>query len=265
MLKGKVSIIIIIVLAICALGLGIFAVHQSNEVKQLKENYEKLSSSYTEVEKERQDLSKRFQEEQESLITVNSWVSQDGSESIQEWWNKLSQYKEQYAGYLEDNELLEYATEEQRGQLENLLQQIKDSRSVVELENLIQQVEEIHNTLINQMNIATYVEPSYSEITYNNYTPAAYSYSNGSGLTPQGGVNYHDGRTETYYSSNVLYHYKTNEWSVDDEGFYRTDDGYYVVAASDMAQGETFEGSKGTCIVLDTGCNAGVTDYYVAW
>ena len=72
MLKGKVSIIIIIVLAICALGLGTFAVHQSNEVKQLKENYEKLSNSYTEVEKERQDLSKRFQEEQESLITINS-------------------------------------------------------------------------------------------------------------------------------------------------------------------------------------------------
>lgn len=85
------------------------------------------------------------------------------------------------------------------------------------------------------------------------------------GLTMQGGVNEHDGRTETYYSSNVLYHYRTNEWWLDDEGFYRTDEGYYVVAASDMEQGTTFEGSKGTCIVLDTGCDAGITDYYVRW
>lgn len=96
------------------------------------------------------------------------------------------------------------------------------------------------------------------EIEQNYETPSL-------GLTQESGVNYHDGRTETYYSSNVLYHYQTSEWTVDDEGFYRTDDGYYVVAASDMPQGTTFEGSKGTCIVLDSGCNAGVTDYYVAW
>lgn len=37
------------------------------------------------------------------------------------------------------------------------------------------------------------------------------------------------------------------------------------MAASDMAQGTTFQGSKGTCIVLDSGCAAGTTDYYVGW
>lgn len=102
---------------------------------------------------------------------------------------------------------------------------------------------------------AYYEEPVYQE---SEYYPT-------DGLTPQSGVNYHDGRTETYYSSNVLYHYRTDEWTVDEEGFYRTDEGYYVVAASDMEEGTTFEGSKGTCIVLDTGCNEGVTDYYVNW
>jgi hypothetical protein len=91
------------------------------------------------------------------------------------------------------------------------------------------------------------------------------SYSNGSGLTKSSGVNYYDGRKETYYSSKVLYHYRTSEWSVDSEGFYRTSDGSYVVAASDKSQGSTFEGSKGTCVVLDSGCAAGTTDYYVAW
>lgn len=101
---------------------------------------------------------------------------------------------------------------------------------------------------------------------------AWYNYSSGSqysqptsGLTKQSGVNYYDGRRETYYSSNVLYHYRTSEWSLDNEGFYRDSNGYYVVAASDKPQGSTFEGSKGTCVVLDSGCAAGTTDYYVGW
>lgn len=89
--------------------------------------------------------------------------------------------------------------------------------------------------------------------------------TSGSGLTKQSGVNYFNGRRETYYSSRVLYHYRTPEWTVDAEGFYRTSEGYYVVAASDMAQGAVFQGSKGMCKVLDAGCAAGTTDYYVAF
>lgn len=83
-------------------------------------------------------------------------------------------------------------------------------------------------------------------------------------LTKASGVNYYGGRRETYYSSNVLYHYLTPTWTLDSEGFYRDGDNY-VVAASDMPQGTTFPCSKGTCIVQDTGCPAGTTDYYVAW
>lgn len=83
-------------------------------------------------------------------------------------------------------------------------------------------------------------------------------------LTKASGVNYYGGRRETYYSSNALYHYLTPTWTLDSEGFYRDGDNY-VVAASDMPQGTTFPCSKGTCIVLDTGCPAGTTDYYVAW
>ena len=106
-------------------------------------------------------------------------------------------------------------------------------------------------------------EEAYEEEQSYYYAPS-YDYPS-DGLTPYGGVNYYDGRKETYYSSNVLYHYRTGEWWLDDEGFYRTDEGYYVVAASDMEQGITFEGSKGTCIVLDSGCANGTTDYYVGW
>lgn len=84
-------------------------------------------------------------------------------------------------------------------------------------------------------------------------------------------INAYDGvycfgdRVETYYSSKELYHYMTPEWVLDDEGFYRTEEGYYVVAASDMEYGTVFEGSKGMCQVLDCGCACGVTDYYTEW
>ena len=81
----------------------------------------------------------------------------------------------------------------------------------------------------------------------------------------QEGVRYHDGRTETWYSSSTLYHYRTSEWEVDDEGYYRDSDGYYVVAASDVPEGSVIEGTKGECKVYDSGCDDGVTDYYVAW
>ena len=109
-----------------------------------------------------------------------------------------------------------------------------------------------------------YYEEVYYEPASSYYYSESYDYPT-EGLTMQGGVNYYDGRRETWYSSNVLYHYRTSEWYVDEEGFYRDSDGFYVVAASDMEQGTVFEGSKGECKVYDSGCAEGTTDYYVKW
>lgn len=107
---------------------------------------------------------------------------------------------------------------------------------------------------------AAYYEPTY-------YAP---SYSGVSG-DPDGlnsfvgiidGVN---GTRETAYSSNVLYHYRTSEWTPDEYGFYRTDDGYYVVASSDYEQGTIIETSRGEAMVLDSGCDSGIVDFYTSW
>lgn len=87
--------------------------------------------------------------------------------------------------------------------------------------------------------------------------------SSSGGLTQSGGVYNYGGRRETYYSSRVLYHYRTPEWTADAEGFYRDANGYYVVAASDLPQGTVFQGSKGMCKVYDSGAPANTTDYYV--
>lgn len=97
------------------------------------------------------------------------------------------------------------------------------------------------------------------------YEPTYYSPSYSGDGFAQEGVREHDGRTETWYSSSQAYHYRTGEWEVDDEGYYRDSDGYYVVAASDVAEGETLETSKGTARVYDSGCEDGVTDFYTAF
>lgn len=77
------------------------------------------------------------------------------------------------------------------------------------------------------------------------------------------GVVYWNGTRYTWYSSNVLYHYRTPEWTVDSNGFYVTSDGLFVVASSDYPQGtivDTPFGHKG--IVLDSGCASGTIDMY---
>lgn len=106
---------------------------------------------------------------------------------------------------------------------------------------------------------AYYYEPTYYAPTYSGVQ------GNPDGLNSFVGVIEYDGRRETAYSSNVLYHYRTSEWTADEQGFYHDSEGRYVVAASDMEQGTVFQGSMGECIVLDSGCDAGVTDYYTNW
>lgn len=91
------------------------------------------------------------------------------------------------------------------------------------------------------------------------------SYSNDSGLSRNSGVNYHDGWRETYYSSNVLYHYRTGEWTADSNGVYRDSNGYVVVASSSDAQGSVVSTSFGPGKVYDTGCAAGTHDIYTNW
>lgn len=74
-----------------------------------------------------------------------------------------------------------------------------------------------------------------------------------------------DSATETWYSSNQAYHYRTGEWSVDSDGYYRDSEGYYVVASSDYEQGSVINTSKGEARVLDDGTYAGNVDFYTSW
>lgn len=84
-----------------------------------------------------------------------------------------------------------------------------------------------------------------------------------SGSFKSAGVWYDNNYRYTWYSSNVLYHYRTPEWTAGADGIYRDSDGYIVVASSDLPQGTVVEGTPfGACKVYDSGCASGTLDVY---
>lgn len=107
---------------------------------------------------------------------------------------------------------------------------------------------------------AYYYEPTYYTPTYSGVSGDPDGLNSFVGIID--GVN---GTRETAYSSQVLYHYRTSEWTPDEYGFYRTDEGYYVVASSDYEQGTVIETTRGEAMVLDSGCDSGIVDFYTDW
>lgn len=189
----------------------------------------------------------------------------EGYDNLATWWEDLQTKRAEYVGKADEAIAAygSYLSEEQQNQLRDLENKLVNAVSFTDIAEYENQFNEVVNAgetaKADAEALAAQATPSYSSGGGTSY------YSNGSGLTKQSGVNYYDGRRETYYSSNVLYHYRTPEWTVDSEGFYRDSAGRYVVAASDMPQGSVFQGSKGECIVADSGCAANTTDYYVNW
>lgn len=93
------------------------------------------------------------------------------------------------------------------------------------------------------------------------------SYS-GSYFKKMGVIN-ENGWRYTWYSSNRAYHYRTPEWTPDENGVYRDSAGYVVVACvadsdgNKISQGSTVPTPFGTGKVYDCGCDAGTIDVYV--
>lgn len=80
------------------------------------------------------------------------------------------------------------------------------------------------------------------------------------------GVIYDGQYRYTWYSSNIARHYRISEWYTDNEGYWRTSDGYLVVASSDYEIGTILNTDIfGRMMVLDSGCASGTIDVYVNW
>ena len=116
-----------------------------------------------------------------------------------------------------------------------------------------------------------YYEPDYQEGGYYAEYDPAYN-TDGPSRTMPG---WYEGSIETYYSSNVLHHYRTDEWTPDDEGFYRDSEGRYVVGvgANDVNPetgeayqiGDVVQTGKGEGVVMDYGGGSNVHDFYTNW
>lgn len=79
------------------------------------------------------------------------------------------------------------------------------------------------------------------------------------------GIKYYNGHRFTYYSSRVLYHYRTSEWTPDNLGFYRDSQGYLVVAADFISQGSLISTPWGMGKKYDCGAGSNTVDMYVNW
>ena len=195
----------------------------------------------------------------------------DGFGSMQEWNASMEAKRDslEMRAQIIMNMYGDYATDDERAVLQGCIDGAGSLLTMEEVDAKSTELDELRSSLEVAKREALEAAEAAQASYYNagsgsSYTPAAY-YANGSGLTRSAGVNNFNGRRETYYSSNVLYHHRTGEWTQDSEGFWRDSDGYYVVAAGDKAQGSTFTGSKGECKVYDSGCAAGTTDYYTGW
>ena len=113
----------------------------------------------------------------------------------------------------------------------------------------------------------------YQESDYADYSGSGTYYAEYNELYNDNGPSrsmpgWYDGYLETYYSSNTMRHYRTDEWTVDDEGFYRDDQGRYIVGV-DIAEGidigTEVETGRGTAVVMDYGSGAHVHDFYTNW
>ena len=190
----------------------------------------------------------------------------EGYDNLATWWEDLQAKRAEYAGKADEAIAVygSYLSEEQQNQLRDLENKLVNAVSFTDITEYENQFNEVVNAGETAKADAEALAAQQVAATSTSSSGGQY-YSDGSGLTKQSGVNYYNGRKETYYSSNVLYHYKTPEWVLGSDGVYRTQDGYVVVAASDLPQGSYVDTSLGMAQVLDTGCSPGTTDIYTAW
>ena len=256
-MKTKKKAIIIIAIAVCAIAAIFISL---------------LTLGASKADAETKNLTKEYKTSECLVEKINDTAfpeykyKSEGYDNFPEWWEALKETRSAWNGYIDSQveELGDYFPFDQEDKLRELEKKIVNALCLTDIQTCSDQINEILLPYTEQKAVS---EESvyYQSTNSNNYNYSQYSSSNGSGLTPQSGVNWYNGRKETYYSSNVLYHYRTPEWTLGSDGVYRDSAGFVVVAASDLAQGATVDTSFGAGKVYDTGCAAGVTDVYCNW
>lgn len=102
----------------------------------------------------------------------------------------------------------------------------------------------------------------YDESLNNNPAYSGAVRGNANGLNSFDGVYEFNGKTETFYSNRAVY---DDQLWADEDGFWRTEDGHYVVASVDYPEGTEIEISQGKAIVMDGGNEPGNVDVHTTW
>ena len=135
-----------------------------------------------------------------------------------------------------------------------------------DVEYVVEEVEETEEAEIVEEEV---VEETYIyEPVDTTYQSSTYYESSGDGvLTRSGGVNYYNGRKETWYSQRVRPGGGLDipGRHVAEDGTIRDEDGYICVAAGDLPKGTVVETSLGEGKVYDYCETPGVIDVYTDW
>ena len=156
----------------------------------------------------------------------------DGYGSMQEWNASMGAKRDslEMRAQIIMNMYGDYATDDERAVLQGCIDGAGSLLTMDEVDAKSTELDELRSTLEDakrealeaaaaEAEAAEAVQASYYNAgSGSSYTSAAYC-ANGSGLTRSSGVNNYNGRRETYYSSNVLYHHRTGEWTQDSEAF----------------------------------------------
>lgn len=174
-------------------------------------------------------------------------TKENGDSNLKEWTKKYNKTKKDTEKWItkQYKKYKKYLTKKQKKQIKSYKNKVKRAKTIKQLKTYKKKVNKV-------------LKPAKKKKAFDSKSRHKTT------ITKSGGVYYYNGRRETYYSSNVLYHYMTPKWVCDKEGFWRTKDGYYVVATDAYKKGTVIKGSKGLCKVLDGGCGS-TLDYYVRW
>lgn len=121
-------------------------------------------------------------------------AKKDGYDNYQKWMKKLKKVKKNSIKKINKQikTYKKFMTSDEKTRVKDLYKKIKKSQSIKNIKIMKQKV---NKTLNSAKDKKSFYDKSNHKTT----------------ITSFGGVYYYNGRKETYYSSNVLYHYRTPE------------------------------------------------------
>ena len=228
-----------VVLSIALIGGG---VHTSNQNK-----YEEEMQKQTETAKAEQ-----------AEYTVGDSIAdfdfdsipyvKDGYDSLGDYWNDVQEMRSSAEG-MADSAIRSYGaymTDEQKEQLRQYEKSMTGASTIDDFN----EAKENFDAIVDECRpVVVYIGGGYSGGSYSG------SYAN----FRRDGVLYDSGYRYTYYSSNVLRHYKTDQWTLGSDGIYRDSNGRVIVASDAHPQGTVLNTELfGEVVVQD--CGVGRSD-----